>query len=161
MVDENFDGDDIPELDETVVSDDDSPRGLRDVIAQQAARIKELEQSNTVESEDLSERLMAQAFDTLGLDSERGTGKAIAVTFDGAPEDLAEYAATEFDYFGKNHPMADQIRNAQANLDALGQTAGSIAPPTEADVLAAAEKRGDTGTTMALKSQQLGRLIRP
>jgi hypothetical protein len=105
--------------------------GLRAKYEDALERIKELEGTHTVETEDLSERLMAQEFDRLGLDKDKVIGKAAHQTFDGPPEGLAEYVAVEYEHYGTAHPMQQAITNSQAAPDAIGQTAGSIAPPTE------------------------------
>lgn len=139
---------------------DESGGGLRKRYEEALARIKELEGSHEAETTDLSERLMTQEYNRLGLDPERGIGKAIAVTYEGEPEGLAEFAAIEFEYFGKGHPMAPQIASGHAALDGLNDAAGSIPPPTEADELAAAEQAGRTDVTLTLKSNQLGQMLR-
>ena len=86
----------------------------------------------------------------------------MAVTADGEPEQLAQFAEEEFGYRydGPVHPMAEQIANGHSALDALGQTAGSIAPPTEQERIAEMEARGDTDGTIAGKGAQLGRMLK-
>ena len=57
--------------------------------------------------------------------------------------------------------MAQAIQNGHPNLHALGETAGSIAPPNRDDQIAATTARGDTDFTIAAKSSQLSDLLKP
>lgn len=105
-------------------------------------------------------RTISQAFAAIGFDSDKGVGKAVAVTYGGEPEGLKEYAATEFDYHGQDYPSAAQIGDAQARLD--GVTAGSIPTETPYDhAFAKAEAERDNATTMVLKGQQVDSWFRP
>jgi len=103
---------------------------------------------------------MSKAFNDLGLDPESGIGRAAAVKFEGEAEDLAEFVAEQFDYFGSAHPMAGAITAAQGRLDKLGETAGTMPPiPTADQKLAKAEAKGDYKTTLEIKSRQLGNML--
>ena len=118
-----------------------SPSSLR----RGAAPIAVLEGEKETETGDLQGRLLAQEFDRLGLDPDKGVGKAVAITFDGEPEELQEFVAEEFGFVPVN-PVVPKIAASYAALDGLSGAAGSIQPPTEADELAHAERRGDTDT---------------
>lgn len=139
----------------------DAPAGMRQKLKEMSARIRELEAEKETDAGEFRSRSMAQAFTSIGLDPQVGIGKAIKVTFDGEPEQLAEFAASEFEYEygGQEHPYARAIAQGQAALDQVGQTAGSIAPPTQADELAKAEAKGDHATTLAMKGAQLSALL--
>ena len=72
---------------------------------------------------------MTQEFDRLGLDPDKGVGKAVALTFDGEPEQLQEFVAEEFGFVPVN-PVVPKIAASYAALDGLSGAAGSIQPPT-------------------------------
>jgi hypothetical protein len=58
--------------------------------------------------------------------------------------------------------FAAVIRNEQAALDLIGQTAWSLPVVlTQDDELQKAEAKGDYQTTLAIKSQQMVNLLRP
>ena len=138
------------------VKDQDEPKGLRKQLAEAHGRIK-----------DLQAREMKRSFDELGLDTSKGLGKAIAKEYEGeiTAEAIATYAKTEYDWTPEertpSNPLAGQIAQEQGKLDAVGQTAGSVAPPSEADALAKAEAEGDYQTAMAIKSRQIAAMFQP
>ena len=108
-----------------------------------------------------------EAFESNGLDTSTGQGKAFAQGYDGenSVEAVADYLKSEYEYVyeppeGEN-PQNQVIAQGQAALDQLGQTAGSIpVAPEEVDVLAKAEAEGDYATTMQIKSQQMADMMR-
>ena len=106
------------------------------------------------------------AFKAIGLDTEAGYGKAIALSYNGDPteEAVAAYAKDEFGYVPETtpteHPLQEQIQNESARLDQVGNTAGSVAVPSQTDELAKAEAEGDYRTTLAIKSQQIAESFR-
>ncbi len=138
-----------------------SPSGMREKLAEQAARITELEQEADERDGIHRATTMQHEFDRLGLDTHKGIGLAAAQTYDGPPEGLAEYVEEQYNHFGPPHPMSEAIADGQARLDMIGQTAGSVAAPTQHDVLAKAEATGDYATTMAIKGEQVARMFRP
>ncbi len=102
----------------------------------------------------------------LGLTLETGIGLVLSEQFskgDLALEDITE-AATKYGHVVPEaqtavHPEAEAIAQGQAVLDQIGQTAGSVAPPTQSDALSKAEAEGDYATTMAIKGQQLADMM--
>ncbi len=102
----------------------------------------------------------------LGLTLETGIGLVLSEQFDKgdlALEDITE-AATKYGHVVPEaqpaaHPEAEAIAQGQAVLDQIGQTAGSVAPPTQSDALAKAEAEGDYATTLAIKGQQLADIM--
>ena len=106
-----------------------------------------------------------RAFSDAGLDITKGVGKAVYKEYEGemGKDEILAYASTEYSYEageGVQHPQAEAIAQGQAALDQVGQTAGSVASPTQDDVLAKAEAEGDYGTTMAIKGQQVADMFR-
>ena len=103
----------------------------------------------------------------LGLTLDTGIGLVLSEQFskgDLALGDITE-AATKYGHVVPEaqpaaHPEAEAIAQGQAALDQIGQTAGSVAPPTESDALAKAEAEGDYATTMAIKGQQVADSLR-
>ena len=117
------------------------------------------------ENKGYKSRERLRAFDDAGLDTSTGLGKAIAQVYEGeaSKEAVAEFAKAEYGWEAPTadaHPQAQQIATQQARVDQVGETAGSIAPPTEADALAKAEAEGDYVTTMAIKGQQIADMMR-
>jgi len=102
----------------------------------------------------------------LGLTLETGIGLVLSEQFnkgDLALGDIAE-AAIKYGHVVPEaqpvvHPEAEAIAQGQAVLDQIGQTAGSVAPPTQGDALAKAEAEGDYATTLAIKGQQLADMM--
>ena len=105
--------------------------------------------------------ILTPAYAQLGLDPETGLGKAIAKEYEGAAsfDALAEYATKEYGHVAPeaspDHPQAAAVNLAQAQLDQVGEIAGSIAPVNRDDALAKAEAEGDYATTLAIKGQQV------
>jgi len=113
------------------------------------------------ENRKLKAREMARSFDEIGLTPDKGLGKAIAKEYDGeiSTEALLEYAKGEYGYEPPEReeqpPIAGQITQEQARLDTVGQAAGSVKTPTQAEILAKAEAEGDVNTSLNIKAQQL------
>ncbi len=129
----------------------DEPKGMRKVIADQAATIK---RQRTL--------LLEGAYDQLGLQTDSGLGKAIAKEYDGEPtyEALAAYAKEEYGYEGQGapsqHPDAPAIQQGQAALDNVSGEAGSVPlAPTKNEELSQAERERDNAKTMRMKSEQV------
>jgi hypothetical protein len=158
-----LDGTDIDQADEVHEDDDSKPSSMRETLSAQAAEIKALKQQLEESSGAHRADTMQQAFKDIGLDPNHGVGKAIAVTFDGEPGDLAQFAEDEFEHVAVSvHEAAAGITDGHARLDMIAQTAGSIpVVPTEQGALAKAEEAGDYATTMQIKSQQMAKLLRP
>ena len=57
-------------------------------------------------------------------------------------------------------PEATEIVDEQARLDAVGETAGSVAEPTKDETLAKAEADRDTDTSLQIKGDQLAAMMR-
>jgi hypothetical protein len=103
---------------------------------------------------------MADSYQALGLDPERGIGKAAAVTYEGPPSGLAEFVAEQFDYLGPANPIAAQVAFEHDRLDQAAVGSGSVGVPTEQDALATAEAAGDFDTAMQIKGAQIARMMR-
>ncbi len=139
-------------------------KGLRAQLEKQIAATK----AEREVSADYRTKLLNRSYEELNLDPTKLIGKAIAEKFDGEPttEALAAFAKEEYGYeppaqAEEQHPQAQQIAQGQAALDQVGQTAGSIVPPTEVDSLAKAESEGDYSTTLAIKGQQMAEMLKP
>lgn len=98
----------------------------------------------------------------IGLDPTKGLGMALVEQFDDGKVTVDTIADVAVNTYGHvvpdqtaQHPMAEQIAQGQAQVDQVGQTAGSIAPLDRSQALAKAEAEGDYATTMALKAQQV------
>lgn len=132
-----------------VETPEEEPKGLRAQLETALAENKELKA-------DKREAAFAEA----GFDVTKGLGKAIEKEYSGelTKDAVLAYAEAEYGHVNEavsEHPEAGQITDAQGRLDAAGQTAGSIRPPSQSDALAAAEADGDYKTTMAIKSQRV------
>lgn len=126
---------------------------------------KQLETS-LAENKKLKADARARAFKDAGLDTSNGLGKAISQVYEGeaTQEAVAEFAKDEYGWQrapSDAHPQAEQIETEQARVDEVGNTAGSIVPPSEADALATAEAAGDYGTTLNIKGQQMAEMLKP
>ncbi len=150
------------ETTETPEVEKETGKGLRAQLEKQIAATK----SEQEVSAGYRTQLLDRSYKELGLDPTKLVGKAIAEKYDGLPttEGLAEFAKEEYGYeppqADEQHPQAQQIAQGQAALDQVGQTAGSIVPPTQQDALAKAEAEGDHATSMAIKSAQLEGLMK-
>ena len=104
-----------------------------------------------------------RAFSDAGLDITKGVGKAVYKEYEGemGKDAILAYASTEYSYEAEagEHPQAVAIAEGQAALDQIGQSAGSVVPPTQVDVLAKAEAEGDYKTTLAIKGRQLADML--
>ena len=112
------------------------------------------------ENKDLKAKDRDRAFADAGLDITKGVGKAVYKEYDGdmTKDAILGYAAEEYSHEageGEVHPQAEAIATGQAALDQVGQTAGSVVPPTQSDELAKAEAEGDYATTLAIKGQRV------
>jgi len=133
----------------------DTGGGLRKQLEASLAKTKELEARERI-----------RAFDDAGLDTSQGLGKAISQVYEGeaTKEAVAEFAKDEYGWVAPAsdaHPQAQQIATEQARVDDIGNTAGSIVPPSEADALATAEAAGDYGATLNIKGQQMADMLKP
>ena len=105
--------------------------------------------------------ILTPAYNQLGLDPTKELGKAIAKEYEGEAsfDALAKYAKDEYGYehtpVDPANPQVEVIAQAQAALDQVGQTAGSVVTPTQDEVLDKAEAEGDYRLTMAIKGRQL------
>jgi hypothetical protein len=78
-----------------------------------------------------------------------------------APLCVAEYVAVEYEHFGAANPLAREINDGYARLDAVSVGSGSVPAESPWDQrLAEAEAKGDTATTMAMKGAEVQRLLR-
>jgi len=103
----------------------------------------------------------------IGLDPTKGLGKALVEQFDDGKVSIDTLQETAVNEYGhvipeaiEQHPQAQQIATETARVEELGQTAGSVAPPSQADALAKAEAEGDMATTMAIKGQQVADMFK-
>jgi len=104
----------------------------------------------------------------LQLDPAVGIGLVLTEQYDAGDLPLADIAAAAAKYGHVTpeaqpapHPQAEQIAQGQAQLDSIGQTAGSVVPPTPEDALQKAEAEGDYATTLAIKGQQMADMLKP
>lgn len=103
----------------------------------------------------------------LGLEVTKGLGLSLVEQFDKGDIALGDIASTATDKYGHvvpdaappAHPQAQAITEGTERLEAVAQTAGSVANPTADDLLAKAEAEGDYQTTMAIKSQQVASMF--
>jgi hypothetical protein len=133
------------------IDDADAPKQLRDALKKSQAEVQRLRAD-----------AHAKAYADLGLDPERGIGKAAAQTFDGEPDELAAYVEAEYDYAGiPGHPQAEAIAAETARLDDASVGAGSVpVAPTTQQELAKAEAQRDNEKTMAIKGEQVSAWFR-
>ena len=109
--------------------------------------------------------LLTPAYQALGLDPSTGLGKAVAEKYEGAAsfEALAEFANKEYGHVAPeaspDHPQAQAVNLAQAQLDQVGQVATPVAPLSPADALQKAEAEGDYQATLAMKGQRLADML--
>ena len=103
----------------------------------------------------------------LGLKADEGIGMVLVEQFDkgdlaldGIVKASEKYGHVVPEVQPQQNPMAGQIAQSQQALDNIGQTAGSIAPPTDNEQLAKAEADKDFNTTIAMKSAQIGEMLR-
>ena len=147
-------------MDETTnsVIEPDTPesgKGLRSKLEEALAENKQLK----------ADKLVGKFADA-GLDPTTGLGKAIAKEYDGeiSKEAILDYAKTEYEWeptpVEELNPVAVAIAQEQANLDTIGETAGSVHTPTQAELLAKAEAEGDTQASMNIKGQQVADMFR-
>lgn len=127
----------------------EEPKGMRAIIERLTAENKELKADK-----------MQDALSKIGLNPEQGLGKAIVKEYNGdvSLEAISEYAKNEYAYEGSvvsTHPEAQAITEGTQRLESVGATAGSIANPTQQELLAKAEAEGDVDTTLALKGQEV------
>ena len=105
----------------------------------------------------------------LGLEISTGLGLALVEQFDKGDLALGDIASTATDKYGHvvaltpdpAHPQAQAITEGTERLEAVAQTAGSVANPTADDLLAKAEAEGDYRTTMAIKGAQVAEMFNP
>ena len=137
-------------------------KGMRGVIEEQQARIAELEQQVTVGTGQLRAETMNHAYEALKLDPNQGVGRAVATLYDGEAEGLAEFVRDEFGYEARadQHPQAAQIALGWAQLDQVGNVAGSIRQTTRAERLATAQATGDRAAEGAIMAAQMEELMR-
>ncbi len=138
---------------ETPEVDPDEPKGLRKQLADAHAELKVYKTKDR-----------EAAFTDAGLDVSTGMGKAISQVYEGevSSEAITKFAKDEYGYeipVEETNPQVTEITQAQARLDGVTETAGSVADPKEGDVLAKAEAEGDYATTMAIKGQQLADML--
>ena len=145
---------------ETVETPEDKPepeaKGLR-------AQVESLSKENRELKADRRDGIISE----LGLNKDSGIGMVLTEQFDSGDLKLDDIAgaATKYGHVVPDaqppaHPQAEQIAQSQQALDAVGQTAGSIAPPTGDETLAKAEADKDFNRTIAMKSAQLGDMLR-
>jgi transposase-like protein len=128
------------------------PKQLRDRLAR-----------SEVELASVKEREMARAWHDVGLSPDEGPGKAYAQLCDGEPGDLTAYLEAEYGYVyeGPENPLSAAITDQYSRLDAMSVGAGSVPAVTPWDQqLAKAEATGDTDTSMAMKGDQVARMLR-
>lgn len=139
---------------ETPAPDKDSGKGLR----------KQLEAS-LAENRELKAEKRDSILAGIGLSHETGLGKALAEKFDAGDVELDNLASVAVSDYGHvvpdaQHAQAAEIQLGQAQLDQVGNVAGSVAPPSEKDALAKAEAEGDYQTTMNIKGNQVAEMFR-
>jgi hypothetical protein len=101
------------------------PAGMRQKLSDQASEIATLKQQLSEREGENRATTMSHAFERIGLNPNERVGKAVAVTFDGEPDQLEAFAEEEFRHVfaGAPHPMYAAIQDQTARLDQIGQTA--------------------------------------
>jgi len=132
-------------------TEETSGGGLRKKLTEANAKVKDLE---------AKER--KRAFADAGFDVETGMGKAVARTYDGDPEkdSILKFALDEYGYQPApapevTHPQAEQISLGQAQLDQVGNVAGSEVRTTREERLVKARQDGDYGAEGAIMAAQM------
>jgi hypothetical protein len=105
----------------------------------------------------------------LGLRADTGLGLVLTEQFERGDIALDQIATTAVDKYGHTvpevqppaHPAQAQIQQGYQALDGVAPAAGSIAPPTQSELLAKAEAEGNTDASIAMKSAQIGQMLRP
>ncbi len=117
------------------------------------------------ENRKLKAREMARSFAEIGLEPDKGLGKAIAKEYDGeiSTDAILEYAKTEYAYTppteNPDAPIAGTITTEQERLDAATRSAGSVKSPTVEEMLAKAESEGNVNESLRIKAAQLEALM--
>jgi len=103
----------------------------------------------------------------IGLDPQTGLGLSLVEQFDDGKLTIDTLASTATERYGhvvpeqiEQHPQAQQIATETARIEQVGQSAGSVAPPSQDQKLATAEADGDYATTMAIKGQQVADMFK-
>ena len=137
-----------------VESTDEDPKGMRAIISEQAAELRQLkgEKKDAILSD-------------LGLSADKGLGLALSESFERGDVTLDNLASTATEKYGHvvpdaaaapSHPQAAQVQEQQARLDQVGATAGAIpVAPTDEQRLLEAEQNRDNAQTMAMKGQEV------
>ncbi len=142
---------------ETTEEAKETGKGLRAQLEKQIAATK----AEQEKSAGLRTQLLDRSYAELGLDPTKLVGKAIAEKYDGdaTTEALAAFAKDEYGYeyapAPDQHPQAQNIALGQAALDQVGNTAGSVVPPTQATELQEAEASGDYQKALQMKSKEM------
>ena len=116
------------------------------------------------ENRDLKSGKRDELLESIGLESDKGLGKALAEKFDAGDigiDNLVDTAVNEYGHVVPEgqHPQAQNIAQGQAELDQLQTTGGSVAPLSNQDKIAQAEAAGDNQASLALKGAQLGEMF--
>jgi hypothetical protein len=101
----------------------------------------EREQARNAE---LTQQLVGQHLQTLGLEPDRGLGKAIAKGYDGevSADAIAAYAKTEYDYEPQAAPpAAEQAVQQQQRVAQFGSASAALQPQGPEDVIASHDNR--------------------
>ena len=140
---------------QTTTQQADGPEQLREAKERAEARAKKYHG-----------QLMESAFTSLGLDPNKGIGKAVAEKYEGEPiaADISAFAVEEYSWEPPtpdpdptpDPTPAQQIQQpAQQRVDdALKQSTPADTPTLDSQI-AAAEEKGDWQKSMALKAQQV------
>jgi hypothetical protein len=130
------------------------PKGLRDAKKRADDRVAELEAENNK----LRSQLMTGAFKEAGLDTSTGIGKAVSKLYEGAPDptEIREFAASEFDW-KPSGTVAPKVTQPDAVLSEAVAASAPVGPaPDVQEQITQAERDGDWGRALALKTQMLG-----
>ena len=148
------------------MAENETPEG--DKPKEEAKGMRAQIESLSAENRELKEGKRDDIITELGLKNDTGLGLALVEQFDAGNlplDDIAKAATEKYGHVAPDaqppaHPQAQQVAQAQARVDDLGQTAGSIAPPTQDEMLAKAEAEKDFNTTLAAKGAQLTDMLR-
>ncbi len=131
-------------------TEEDTPAWYRDQIDRKDKQLKD--QGKTINRQRV--HLMADTFEKVGLDPEKGLGKAIAEKYEGDPneDDLRNFAIEEYSWEAPvDDSMQTTITDAQGRVTTATAEATSQ-PQTQIDLeIAEAEERGDFAASVALK----------
>lgn len=132
------------ETNDTTPPENETPNAKR-----MRERLEALESENAA----LNARVKLSAFKEAGLDPEKGIGKAVYRTYEGDvdPENIRQFATTEYDW----SPDTSGVSDAARRMQAIGNMGSGEEARNRIEQADAAAKDGDWVTSAALKDREL------